>query len=163
ALQNAAIVVHGREDHRVGEASAPQRHGQSWVLEAKPRQPIEGQETQRGLAQRNRRRLGETAADRVVQNAVQHAARGYHTASDLDDARTVLLGLDVLGILVCGSLLGVLVFPTACAGALAPAPRSAWASLTAPGFDFVRDSFAFRNEIRARHPDTPDLYANYCF
>ncbi len=35
--------------------------------------------------------------------------------------------------------------------------------MAAPGFVFARDSFAFPNEIRARHPDTPDLYANYCF
>ena len=71
-----------------------------------------------------------------------------------------------MGILVRGSLLGLLVFTTACAGALRPVPptaSSAPASLAAAGFDFGRDTFAFRNEIRARHPDTPDLYANYCF
>lgn len=32
-----------------------------------------------------------------------------------------------------------------------------------PGFVFARDTFAFPNEIRARHPDVEDLYANYCF
>lgn len=32
-----------------------------------------------------------------------------------------------------------------------------------PGFAFAADTFAFPNEIRARHPDDPDLYANYCF
>ncbi len=31
------------------------------------------------------------------------------------------------------------------------------------GFAFARDTFAFPNEIRARHPDVEDLYANYCF
>jgi len=36
-------------------------------------------------------------------------------------------------------------------------------ALLSMAFDFGRDTFAFRNEIRARHPDTPDLYANYCF
>jgi len=35
--------------------------------------------------------------------------------------------------------------------------------VTTPDFAFVRDSFAFPNEIRSRHPDDPDLYANYCF
>jgi hypothetical protein len=30
-------------------------------------------------------------------------------------------------------------------------------------FAFARDTFAFPNEIRARHPDVKDLYANYCF
>ncbi len=34
---------------------------------------------------------------------------------------------------------------------------------TLPGFVFQRDTFAFPNQIRARHPDTDDLYANYCF
>jgi len=70
-----------------------------------------------------------------------------------------------LEILVRYSLLGLLVFTTACAGTLPPAPPpvSPPASVAAPGFDFARDTFAFPNEIRARHPDTPDLYANYCF
>ncbi len=36
-------------------------------------------------------------------------------------------------------------------------------SVAAPGFDFARDSFAFPNLIRARHPAGKDLYANYCF
>ena len=31
------------------------------------------------------------------------------------------------------------------------------------GFSFTADTFAFPNEIRARHPDRDDLYANYCF
>src|SRR5438094_4259150 len=33
----------------------------------------------------------------------------------------------------------------------------------APEFSFSRDTFAFANLIRARHPDGDDLYANYCF
>ena len=32
-----------------------------------------------------------------------------------------------------------------------------------PGFAFATDTFAFRNDIRAREPDREDLYANYCF
>ncbi len=31
------------------------------------------------------------------------------------------------------------------------------------GFVFGVDTFAFRNDIRARTPGKPDLYANYCF
>ena len=54
------------------------------------------------------------------------------------------------------------------AAACAPAPgRPAAVSLpdaaSVPGFEFVADTFAFPNEIRARNPDKPDLYANYCF
>lgn len=30
-------------------------------------------------------------------------------------------------------------------------------------FSFATDTFAFRNEIRARKPDVPDLYAHHCF
>lgn len=37
------------------------------------------------------------------------------------------------------------------------------AAVAAPHFVFARDTFAFPNEIRARHPDVDDLYANYCF
>ena len=32
-----------------------------------------------------------------------------------------------------------------------------------PGFSFATDTFAFPNDIRSRHPDSDDLYANYCF
>jgi hypothetical protein len=32
-----------------------------------------------------------------------------------------------------------------------------------PGFSFADDTFAFANEIRARHPAGADIYANYCF
>ncbi len=37
------------------------------------------------------------------------------------------------------------------------------ASAGPPSFAFGPDTFAFRNEIRARHPDESDLYAHYCF
>jgi len=50
------------------------------------------------------------------------------------------------------------------ASARTDAPGTARATSAAtPGFVFARDTFAFRNEIRARHPDVEDLYANYCF
>ena len=45
----------------------------------------------------------------------------------------------------------------------APATGAAGDGLAVPGFVFERDTFAFPNEIRARHPDAEDLYANYCF
>ena len=32
-----------------------------------------------------------------------------------------------------------------------------------PPFRFTADTFAFKNDIRERDPDKPDLYANYCF
>jgi hypothetical protein len=54
----------------------------------------------------------------------------------------------------------VLLVATACATTrVAPVAASAGP----PSFAFATDTFAFRNEIRARHPDVPDLYANYCF
>jgi hypothetical protein len=53
---------------------------------------------------------------------------------------------------------------TACA-LLDPAPPALRASPTAAvaEFAFDVDTFAFPNEVRARTPDRPDLYANYCF
>lgn len=64
-------------------------------------------------------------------------------------------------------LVAVLVAVAACAGPRAAAPdpstRPAARAGAADGFLFARDTFAFPNEIRARHPDVPDLYANYCF
>jgi hypothetical protein len=54
-----------------------------------------------------------------------------------------------------------------CASSSASTPHAPGAaratSASTPGFVFARDTFAFRNEIRARHPDVEDLYANYCF
>jgi hypothetical protein len=54
-------------------------------------------------------------------------------------------------------LLAVALGASACASSSAT-PRAA--SAATPGFVFARDTFAFRNEIRARHPDRDDLYAN---
>ena len=52
---------------------------------------------------------------------------------------------------------------TACASVPA-APSAARPNGTSvTGFSFASDTFAFPNEIRARHPDRDDLYANYCF
>lgn len=61
-------------------------------------------------------------------------------------------------------LLIAIVAASACAtGRPLALPAPSDAPVAAPGFAFARDSFAFPNEIRARHPDEPDLYANYCF
>jgi hypothetical protein len=62
-------------------------------------------------------------------------------------------------------LLGVALLATACAAAplARPVPRDVGRA-TVPGFAFATDTFAFRNEVRAHHPeDDPGLYANYCF
>ncbi len=69
-----------------------------------------------------------------------------------------------MGIFVRWSLLGLLVLSTACAGPRLPAPPRVSASPVAvEGFEFRRDTFAVPNEIRARHPEGADVYANYCF
>jgi hypothetical protein len=61
-------------------------------------------------------------------------------------------------------IVGVALLTGACAfGPLAPIDPRGAADVAVPGFDFARDTFAFPNEIRSRHPDVPDLYANYCF
>lgn len=61
----------------------------------------------------------------------------------------------------------LLVVATACAAprTLGPEPavRATDAGVRAPAFDFARDTFAFPNQIRSRHPGRDDLYANYCF
>jgi hypothetical protein len=50
------------------------------------------------------------------------------------------------------------------AAACAHAPgASRPASATVPAFDFVDDTFAFANLVRAQHPHAEHLYANYCF
>jgi hypothetical protein len=65
---------------------------------------------------------------------------------------------------------GVALLSTACASVV-PAPSSLGlehglgpehGSVVA-GFSFATDTFEFPNEIRARNPGRPDLYANYCF
>jgi hypothetical protein len=57
----------------------------------------------------------------------------------------------------------VLLAVGACATSRATLPAPGAPAVAAPGFVFLRDSFAFPNEIRARHPDADGLYANYCF
>ena len=57
-------------------------------------------------------------------------------------------------------LLGALLLTTACATTpSAPIPATAGP----PSFAFGPDTFAFRNEIRERHPGVDPIYANYCF
>ena len=65
-------------------------------------------------------------------------------------------------------LLAVFLATAACATARGPehggqALPEPPAPLAAPGFGFDRDTFAFPNDIRARHRDSEHLYANYCF
>jgi len=64
-------------------------------------------------------------------------------------------------VLIFARLAAVLVLATACATTPAASlPPSAGPAT----FSFGPDTFAFRNEIRARQPDAPsDLYAHYCF
>ncbi|HEV8472686.1 MAG TPA: hypothetical protein VGR82_07930 [Methylomirabilota bacterium] len=54
------------------------------------------------------------------------------------------------------------VVTAACASAPAR-PAALPPAAAVPGFAIADDTFAFRNEIRARHPGATDLYANYCF
>src|SRR2546422_9055155 len=60
-------------------------------------------------------------------------------------------------------LLAILLAVAACAGARGSLPVVAGTGVAPPGFVFARDTFAFRNEIRARHPGGANLYAHYCF
>ena len=64
------------------------------------------------------------------------------------------------------ALVSIVALTTACANTLgtgdAPPPRLDQ-RIAAPAFSFAADTFAFPNLIRARHPEEPDLYANYCF
>jgi hypothetical protein len=60
--------------------------------------------------------------------------------------------------------LGVLLAGAACAtGRVPAAPSTGAAPVAVPGFAFATDTFAFPNDVRAHHPDSDDLYANYCF
>jgi hypothetical protein len=62
------------------------------------------------------------------------------------------------------SLLVLLLIATGCAAPQAARPPGdAATGVEVPSFVFERDTFAFANLIRSRHPDVPDLYANYCF
>jgi hypothetical protein len=57
----------------------------------------------------------------------------------------------------------IVTFASACASAPARPQARPDATLTVPGFSIERDTFAFRNDIAAKHPDRDDLYAHYCF
>src|SRR2546422_10166837 len=60
-------------------------------------------------------------------------------------------------------LLAILLAVAACAGARGSLPVVAGTGGAPPGFVFARDTFAFRNEIRAPNPGGARLYANYSF
>ena len=78
--------------------------------------------------------------------------------------RRVLTGWRPLPAGYAALLAGVTLLAAACAATSAsPESWRAERDPTVPGFAFERDTFAFPNEIRSRHPDNPDLYANYCF
>jgi hypothetical protein len=62
------------------------------------------------------------------------------------------------------AVLVLAVLTAACAPAPArPAAIVAPDVTRVPGFSFEADTFAFPNQIRARNPGVPGLYANYCF
>lgn len=57
-----------------------------------------------------------------------------------------------------------LLFTAACAtSGTGNVPAADGRQVVTTDFAFARDTFTFRNEIRSRHPDVEDLYANYCF
>jgi hypothetical protein len=62
-------------------------------------------------------------------------------------------------------VLGVALVTTACTSsrALLVPPAVVSPPPATTRFSFASDTFAFANEIRSRHPDDDDLYANYCF
>ena len=65
---------------------------------------------------------------------------------------------------VIALVLGLLMAGAACAtSSVPPAPVADTAPVAVPGFSFATDTFDFRNDVRAEHPDADDLYANYCF
>ena len=67
----------------------------------------------------------------------------------------------MLSRLILAAMIGT--FASACASAPTRPLPPADATLTVPGFAVERDTFAFRNDIAAKHPDRDDLYAHYCF
>jgi hypothetical protein len=60
-------------------------------------------------------------------------------------------------------LLSLLTVALGCARPPAVAVGPPVAAGAVAGFAFATDTFAFPNEIRARNPGVPGLYANYCF
>ncbi len=61
------------------------------------------------------------------------------------------------------SFSGLLVLLALAAGCARSTALPGSAVRQVPEFSLAKDTFAFRNDIRARNPDRPDLYANYCF
>lgn len=62
-----------------------------------------------------------------------------------------------------GLILALLLAGAGCATVAGPAAPAGPHVQAVPGFSFATDTFAFRNDIWARNPDAPDLYAHYCF
>ena len=78
APEDARVVVHRRQDERVRQAHAAERHREPRILEAERTEAVERNQPERRLAERDRRRLRETAEDAVVEEPVEGREGSRH-------------------------------------------------------------------------------------
>ena len=78
APEDARVVVHRRQDERVRQAHAAERHRKPRILEAERTEAVERNQPERRLAERDRRRLRETAEDAVVEEPVEGREGSRH-------------------------------------------------------------------------------------
>src|SRR2546422_1044558 len=78
APEDPRIVVHRRQDQRVGQSHAAERDGEPRVVEAEDREPVPRQEAQRRLAEGDRGGRREGGKDAGGEEAGEGAGRGGH-------------------------------------------------------------------------------------
>ena len=78
APENGRVVVHRREDERIGEAHAAEGDGEARIGVAEHREKIEGEEPQSPLAEGHRDRLGEPRQHTAVEQSVDEIGGADH-------------------------------------------------------------------------------------
>ena len=69
--EDADVVVHGGEDHGVRQPDAGQVDGEAGIVPGEPGRRLDGEDPQEGLAQADRRWLGESEQQAVVEQVVE--------------------------------------------------------------------------------------------
>ena len=86
ATEDSRIVVHRREDERVGQPHTAEGDGEPRVVDEEDREPVPRQEAQRRLAEGDRGGLREAAEDAVVEKTVERSDDSAHSAGPVENS-----------------------------------------------------------------------------
>ena len=78
APENGRVIVHGRQDQRIGESHAAQAGGEARIAISEEGKEIEGQEPQAPLTQGHRDALGQAGEDAAVEHTRERIGDAHH-------------------------------------------------------------------------------------